>query len=149
MNFDRYSIKKNKKIHNNDDTILKYVNNFRGGYIYLLFAINTNNDKYIYASSATSDLNLIYPECYKKSNWCVYKNYQDEDKEPLPYFGHNLNINNCINYGSTKKKKLKKNDIFEIESTLKDIHNIAIKMIKNYLLDKKILTINKLCNFLL
>jgi hypothetical protein len=134
-----------------DDDVVKYVNNFRGEYIYTMFAININGDKYIFASSACKDDNHICPECLKKVVYCVYTKRQGKDDikllEPLPYFRHDKNIDNCKNYGYSNEKKIKEDDFDKIKETLEQIHNSAIKMICIYLENKKVITVNKICNF--
>jgi hypothetical protein len=69
----------------------------------------------------------------------------EREGEPLKYFRHKHKTS-CQNYDISRKKLLP-TDEKGIKETLEEIHNRTIDLIYNYLLSKKIITIQNICNF--
>ena len=122
--------------------ILDNINNYRENFLFFKVARNIDNNLYILADSSDKKFNTECPECKKEVITCILTEREDD---PLKYFRHKHKTD-CQNYNITKKKLLP-TDEKGIKETLEEIHNRTIDLIYNYLLSKKIITIQNICDF--
>ena len=123
-------------------TIIDDINDYRANLLFFKVAKNTDNNLYILAENADKKFNTECPECKTKVIMCILT---EREGEPLKYFRHKHKTS-CQNYDISRKKLLP-TDEKGIKETLEEIHNRTIDLIYNYLLSKKIITIQNICNF--